>query len=313
MKIIVTELIWEEGLEILKKAGEVLYDPDLWKTPKLNTIIEDAQALIVRNQTNVNRALMESAPLLKVVGRLGVGLDNINLDAARELGISVTYARNANAVSVTEYVFAVMLAFARKPCEASADVKQGHWNRKMFTGIELHGKNLGLVGIGEISTRLAARARVFGMNVLGYDPFIPPYELAITEFGVQPTSLDELLRHSDFVSLHVPLNDSTLHMIDNEKLALMKPTAYIINSARGGVIDEQALYNALSSKSIAGAALDVMEKEPTIDSPLFALDNIIITPHVAGLTEEAQVKTSVLVAREVVKVLRGQPSNCLVV
>lgn len=310
MKIVVSEFIWEEGLQILYTVGEVIYDPGLWKN--LTLVLNDADALIVRNQTRVTRELIQSAPCLKVIGRLGVGLDNIDLVAAREAGIPVVYARNANAISVAEYVFAAMLTFARRLEEATIHVKGGGWNRRMYTGMELYGKTLGLIGVGEIGTRLAHRAQVFGLKVLGYDPFIPPYEVACTEFGVELTDLRTVLSQADFVSLHVPLTEATRNLINKETLKVMKPTAYLINTSRGGVVNEEDLYEALREGRIKGAALDVFAQEPPRESPLFELDNVILTPHIAGLTEEAQVKTSVLVAREVVKILRGEPSSCIV-
>ncbi|WP_347488854.1 hydroxyacid dehydrogenase [Desulfoscipio sp. XC116] len=312
MKSVITELNWDQGNKILSETGDIIYDPDLWKKPELFQVIQDADALIVRNQTKVTRSLLESAPELKVIGRLGVGLDNIDLQAAKDSGVAVIYARNANAISVVEYVFTAMLTFARCPAEATADIKQGNWDRKQFTGTEIYGKRLGLIGIGEIGTRLAARAKAFGMDIVGYDPFLPPYEIAVADFGVRLSSLEEVISCSDFISLHVPLNKATRHLINEQTLNLVKPTAVIINSARGGVIDEKALYEALVSGKLAGAALDVLEQEPPLGSPLLELDNIILTPHIAGLTEEAQVKTSVLVAEEVIKVLNGKPSSCLV-
>lgn len=312
MKIVVTELIWEDGLEILRQQGEVVYDQDLWKSDNLFTAISDADAVIVRNQTKVNKQFLEAAPLLKVVGRLGVGLDNIDVAACKQAGIAVVFARNANAVSVAEYVFGAMLSFSRQLTQATADVKKGNWSRRQFTLSELYGKTLGLIGVGEIGTRLAARARAFGMNVIGFDPFLPPYEVACTEFGVYMTGLEQVLTQSDFISLHVPLNDKTRNLINKESFAMMKPTSCVINTSRGGIIDEHALYEALRAKKIAGAALDVMAKEPPAESPLLELDNIILSPHIAGLTEEAQIRTSVLVAREVCKVLAGQASICCV-
>lgn len=312
LKIVVTELIWEEGLEILGRLGETVYDPDLWKSDNLPAAVADADAVVVRNQTRVTREFLAAAPGLKVVGRLGVGLDNIDLAACRESRVAVVFARNANAVSVVEYVFAAMLAFSRRLEEATGDVKKGNWNRKKFTLSELYGKTLGLVGVGEIGSRLAARAKAFGMNLIGYDPYLPPYETACTEFGVCMTTLEEVLAQSDFISLHLPLNDATRNLINRERLSRMRPTAYVINTARGGIINEDDLFEALKSGLIAGAALDVMSQEPPAGSPLLDLDNIILTPHIAGLTEEAQVRTSVLVAREVCKVLQGQPSSCCV-
>ncbi|SHI65197.1 hydroxyacid dehydrogenase [Desulfofundulus thermosubterraneus] len=311
MKIVVSELIWEEGLQILSELGNVVYDANLWKQDLARELV-DADALVVRNQTRVTRELIQAAPRLKVIGRLGVGLDNIDLAAAREAGIPVVYARNANAISVAEYVFAAMLTFARRLEEATAHVKGGGWNRRLYTRMELYGKTLGLIGTGEIGTRLAYRAQAFGMKILGYDPFVPPYEVACTEFGVQLTDLKTVLSQADFVSLHVPLNNATRNLINRETLSLMKPSAYLINTARGGVVNEEDLYNVLREGKIGGAALDVLAQEPPQDSPLFKLDNVILTPHIAGLTEEAQVKTSVLVAQEVVKILRGEPSSCVV-
>ncbi|MTI82266.1 MAG: hydroxyacid dehydrogenase [Firmicutes bacterium] len=312
MKIVVTELIWKEGLDILEELGEVVYDPELWKSENLLAKVSDADAVVVRNQTQVNKELLAAAPQLKVVGRLGVGLDNIDVNACREASVEVVFARNANAISVVEYVFSSMFSFARKLDNATEDVKKGNWSRKQFTLHELYGKTLGLVGVGEIGSRLAARAKVFGMNVIGFDPFLPPYEVACTEFGVQLSSLEQVLSQSDFISLHVPLNDKTRNLIDKESLNIMKSSAYIINTARGGIINEDNLYEAIKNGEIAGAALDVLANEPPTDSPLMELDNIILTPHIAGLTEEAQVRTSVLVAREVAKVLVGQKSLCCV-
>ncbi|MFZ5648142.1 MAG: hydroxyacid dehydrogenase [Bacillota bacterium] len=312
MKIIITELIWDEGIEILREVGDVTYDPGLWKSEDLLSSIGDADAVIVRNQTKVTKEFLAAGPKIKVVGRLGVGLDNIDLEACRQSGVKVVFARNANAVSVAEYVFAAMFGFSRQLDLATADVKKGNWSRKQFTLSELYGKTLGLVGVGEIGTRLASRAKAFGMDLIGYDPFLPPYELACSDFGVQLTGLKEVLTQADFLSLHVPLTDTTRNLINKETLAYMKPNAVIINTSRGGIINEADLYHALKNRHIAGAALDVLSKEPPVGSPLLELDNIILSPHIAGLTEEAQVRTSVLVAREVSKVLTGKASICCV-
>ncbi|MTI79902.1 MAG: hydroxyacid dehydrogenase [Firmicutes bacterium] len=312
MKTVVTELIWDEGLEVLQGMGEVVYDPELWKSDNLLGAVSDADAVVVRNQTQVNKDLLAAANKLKVVGRLGVGLDNIDVGACKEQGVDVVFARNANAISVVEYVFASMLSFARQLGKATDDVKKGGWNRKQFTLQELFGKTLGLIGVGEIGSRLAARAKTFGMEVIGFDPFLPPYEVAITEFGVKLSSLEYVISNSDFISMHVPLNEKTRNLINKKTLKMMKPTTCIINTARGGIINEDDLYEALKNKQIAGAALDVLAKEPPTGSPLMKLDNIILSPHIAGLTEEAQVRTSVLVAREVAKVMSGETSLCCV-
>ncbi len=307
-------MIWPEGLDKLAASSRVVYDPDLWRDPqRLREEVEPADALIVRNQTRVNATLLESSVSLKAVGRLGVGLDNIDLTAARYRGIPVVYARNANAVSVAEYVMAAVLGCLRDLSGADEDVRAGNWNRKRFTGSEVYGKILGLVGVGEIAQRAARRAAAFGMRVMGYDPYVAPYDYAPVEIGIEMVDLDTLLARADFVSLHVPLNGSTRNLFSLEVFRKMKPNAWLINTARGGVINEADLAHALDEGLVGGAVLDVLEEEPiSKESPLLVRDNVMLTPHIAGLTEEAQVKTSVLVAEEVIKVLRGQPSLCVV-
>lgn len=313
-KVVVPELIWPEGLEVLEAASEVVYEPGLWKDRQaLTGKLQDADALIVRNQTRVDGELLGAGPSLRAVGRLGVGLDNIDLVAAEERGISVVYARSANAGSVAEYVMAAMLDVSRSIFAADADVRAGNWDRKQFTGRELHGKTLGLVGVGDISLRVARRAAAFGMRLLGHDPFVAPYDYAVAEAGVELVGLEELLGASDFVSLHVPLNEKTRGLFSGPAFERMKPTAWLINTARGGVVDEADLARAVESVEIGGAVLDVLEEEPPAPAnPLLEQDRVVLTPHVAGLTEESQVRTSVLVSEEVVKVLMGEDSLCVV-
>ena len=310
MNILVTEIIWPDGLDELKDFGRVVYDPDLWTDPRrLRKEIESADALIVRNQTRVDAALLESGTSLKAIGRLGVGLDNIDLAAARDRGISVIYARNANAVSVAEYVMAAILHCLRDLSGANEDVQVGNWDRKRFTGAEVYGKTLGLVGVGEISQRTARRAGAFGMRVLGYDPYVAPYDYAPVELEVEMVDLEMLLAQADFVSLHVPLNQGTRDLFSLEVFRKMKPSAWLINTSRGRVVNEADLASALDEGLIGGAVLDALDEEPiSKQSPLLFRDNVLLTPHIAGLTEEAQVKTSVLVAEEVIKVLRSEPS-----
>lgn len=314
MKVLVTELIWPEGLRELESFGEVVYDPQLWQKPEeLRKQVASADAVIVRNQTRVEATLLEAAPSLKAVGRLGVGLDNIDLEATRARDIPVIFARNANAVSVAEYVMAAMLECSRNLSAANRDVRAGGWDRKGFTGSELYGKTLGLVGVGEIAQRVARRAAAFGMRVVGHDPFVAPYDYPVAETGVELVELDELLQASDFISLHVPLNEGTKGLFSFPVFERMKSGAWLINTSRGGVVDEKDLARALDGDLVGGAVLDVLEEEPPPpDHPLLRHDRVVLTPHVAGLTEEAQVNTSVLVAREVVKVLRGEPSLCIV-
>lgn len=314
MKVLVTELIWPEGVHELESFGEVTYDPQLGQKPdELREQASSVDALIVRNQTQVDSALIEASPSLKAVGRLGVGLDNIDLEATRARDIPVVFARNANAVSVAEYVMAAMLECSRNLSAANRDVRDRNWDRKRFTGTELYGKTLGLVGVGEIAQRVARRAAAFGMRVVGRDPFVAPYDYPVVETGIELVELDELLQVSDFISLHVPLNKGTRDLFSSPAFERMKSNAWLINTSRGGVVNEKDLARAVNEDLIGGAVLDVLEDEPpAADHPLLRHDRVVLTPHVAGLTEEAQVNTSVLVAREIGKVLRDEASLCVV-
>ncbi|SFE44278.1 D-3-phosphoglycerate dehydrogenase/(S)-sulfolactate dehydrogenase [Lentibacillus persicus] len=317
MKILVTELMWEDGIEELKRLGYTVdYDMELGrKREELLKLLPDYDALIVRNETRVDTEFLDAAKHTRVIGRLGVGLDNIDLQAAKERNIPVIAAKNANATSVAEYVMAAMLDASRPLSDADADVRQGNWDRKFFTGYELNKRTLGLVGMGEISHRVANRARAFGMDVVGYDPFVAPFDHILAETGVRPAdTLDELLEQSDFVSVHVPLTNATKHMINKDKFSLMKKHAYVINSARGGIVHEEDLIDAVRSEEIAGAYLDVLEKEPVQkDSPLAQIESIRLSPHIAGLTIEAQSRTAMLIAQEVHNVVNGEKSICAVV
>jgi D-3-phosphoglycerate dehydrogenase/(S)-sulfolactate dehydrogenase len=315
MKIVITELNWPEGIEILEAKGwDVVYDPALWQDrARLRDELRNADALIVRNQTQVDAELLGWEHRLKVIGRLGVGLDNLDLPSAAARGIPIVYAKDANAISVAEYVLAGIFQFCRKLREGSADVKTGGWNRKLFTGEELYGKTLGLIGTGEIGHRVAARARAMGMHVIGFDPFVTPYSFAVMETGIEPVELDRLFRESDFISLHAPLTPDTRNLINADAFRRMKPSAVVINSARGGLVNEADLNAALERGTIAGALLDVLEQEPPPkDHPLFRHDNCIITPHIAGLTEASQQRTSRMVSVEVARELEGRPSLCRV-
>jgi D-3-phosphoglycerate dehydrogenase/(S)-sulfolactate dehydrogenase len=309
MKVVITELIWTPATHPLREVAEVVYAEDLWRRPdELRAQLADADALIVRNQTRVNRDLLAAAPQLKIVGRLGVGLDNIDLAAAREQRVQVVFARSSNAVAVAEYVFAAMLTAARRLAEATVDVKAGRWNRQLFTGTELYGKTLGIVGLGDIGGRLARRAQAFGMHVQASDPHVNDSSFVVAEFGARLVPLETLLAEADFVSLHLPLTQGTANLINRERLATMKPTAWLINTARGGVIDEAALYAALKAGRPAGAVLDVRAKEPPgADDPLASLPNVLFTPHTAGITLESNQRTATMVVEDVLRVLRGQP------
>ncbi|MDQ1002548.1 D-3-phosphoglycerate dehydrogenase [Neobacillus niacini] len=316
MKALITELIWNEGIEELLRQGyEVNYDESLWNNRvKLVNLVKDYDAIIVRNQTKVDQELLNAGTRLKVVGRLGVGMDNIDIAAAKKRGIQVVYGRHANATSVAEYVLSAMLSANRPLHKANADIRAGYWNRKKFTGGEISNKSLGLVGLGEISHRVAKRALAFGMKVIGYDPFITEYDHIVSETGIQLIeSLEDVLTKSDFISFHVPLTPQTHHLISEFELRKMKPSAYIINTSRGGIINENALAAALKSQTIAGAFLDVLEVEPISQTnQLLSCETATITPHIAGLTDESQIRTSLLVAKEVVKILNGERSLCVV-
>ncbi|MFC7395564.1 hydroxyacid dehydrogenase [Scopulibacillus cellulosilyticus] len=307
MKVLITELIWEEGIRELESLGiDVDYDENLWRNrAECLSCLKDYHAIIVRNQTKVDQELINAGTKLKAVGRLGVGLDNIDVKAAQEKGIKVVYARNANATSVAEYVMAAILSVKRPIHLANQDIRKGNWDRKKYTGEELYRKTLGLIGLGEISHRVAKRAKAFGMNVVGYDPFMAEYDHIVSETGVhQLDSLQECLSISDFVSLHVPLTSDTKHLISYNEFEVMKPHAYLINTSRGGIIDETALSSALENQQMAGAFLDVLESEPiSPTNNLLSYENVILTPHVAGLTRESQIRTSILVAHELGKLL----------
>lgn len=309
MRVVISELIWPPSLERLRAAAELVYADDLWRRPdELRAQLAGAGALIVRNQTRVTDELLAAAPGLKVVGRLGVGLDNIDLAAARARGVQVVFARSSNAVAVAEYVFAAMFAAARRLAEATADTRAGGWDRQRFTGGELYGKTLGIVGLGDIGGRLARRAQAFGMRTIAADPQVNESSLVVAEFGVRLVPLETLLAEADFVSLHVPLVPATKQLMNAERLALMKPDAWLINTARGGVIDEEALAAALRAGRPAGAALDVRASEPPgPGDPLAALPNVILSPHTAGITTESNQRTATMVVDDVLRVLRGLP------
>ena len=314
MKILITEIIWQVGIEKLSEFAEVEYDPTLWNNRDLLLEkVKQVDALIVRNQTKVDKELLLAAKDVKVVGRLGVGLDNIDLLSAKELGKKVVYARNANAISVAEYVMGAMLEASRSFSQANTSVKNGEWNRKRFTGRELYGKTIGLLGVGEIAHRVAKRASAFGMNIIGYDPFLTEYDFPIAELNICLVNFEKLLSQSDFISIHVPLTPETKSLFMYPQFGQMKNSSYIINTSRGGIINEADLHEALLSKEISGAYLDVLEEEPANPTNLLLeCENAILTPHIAGLTDESQHRTSVLVAEEVRKILQGQNALCVV-
>jgi D-3-phosphoglycerate dehydrogenase len=247
---------------------------------------------------------IEAAPNLKVIARAGVGLDNVEIPAATAAGVLVVNAPTSNIVSAAELAVSLLLAVARNVVPANLALKNGQWKRSQFGGVELHGKTVGIIGMGKIGMLVAQRLAGFDMNFIAYDPYVKTAPSGGPE--IEMVSLDELLTESDFVTIHIPKTDQTQGLIDSVALAKMKPTAFIINAARGGVLDEVALFDALTAGTIAGAGLDVYATEPCTDSPLFALDNVVATPHLGASTEEAQEKAGIAVAESVVAAFAGK-------
>lgn len=304
--IFICEFITQSGLERLRQGGvEVHYDPNLWKDRSaLKAKLTDATALIVRNQTQVDADLLAAGPNLKVVGRLGVGLDNIHQPDLKARGVQLYFARGINANGVAEYVLAAMLHLARNVAGAAQHVAEGGWNRNAFGGFELMGKTLGLVGLGEVGLRVAKRARAFGMQVVASDPGRLAWESAVEDLEIRLISTSEVLSFSHFVSLHAPLTPQTRHLIRAETIATMPKGAYLINTARGELVHNEDLAAALRRGQLGGAVLDVVDPEPLpAEHALRGVDNLWITPHVAGLTAEAQEQVGLRVAEGVLKAL----------
>ncbi|MCI1857442.1 MAG: hydroxyacid dehydrogenase [Sporolactobacillus sp.] len=310
MKIVISEKMDESGISKLSSLGTIEVLPNLWKDKReLIWKIHEADILIIRNQTVVDQDVLRSAKNLKIIGRLGVGLDNIDLVNANKLKIKIISAKNANAISVSEYVFAVLLSTSRLLDKANEDVKQGNWNRSQFTGIELYGKTLGLIGVGEIGRRVAKRAIAFGLQVIGYDPFVNKLDYPFSETGIVKVGLKDLLERGDFISLHVPLVKNTKALIGTEELKRMKKTAILINSSRGGIVDENALLKALDEGRPASAYLDVLAEEPIKkNNPLIQNRKVHLTPHIAGVTRESQRRIADLIATEIIKVANEKNS-----
>lgn len=303
--IVICEFMDEAAVSRLAAVHQTLYDPELVGDPAaLHGHLAGAKALIVRNRTQVREALLGMAPKLRVVGRLGVGLDNIDTGACRSRSIKVIPATGANDLSVAEYVLTSALMLLRGAWLRSSEVAQGAWPRQSMMGRELAGKTMGLVGYGAIAREVAWRAHMLGMQIVAYDPFLdaghPGWQIA------RNVSLDAVLELADVVSLHTPLTDATRNMIDAQALSAMKSDGILINAARGGIIDEQALADALSAGQIGGAALDVYAQEPLTaeaGAKFAALHNLILTPHIAGVTQESNQRVSHLIAEKVLEAL----------
>ncbi len=308
-KILISEDVTGTGIDRLKGKYQVHYDPDLWKkVPELEGLIPGYDALVVRNQTKVNASLLAKATALRVIGRAGAGYDNIDVPAATREGIVVAFSPEENAVSVAEHVFALLLALARKIPGADRSTKGGGWERKKYHGVEILGKTLGILGLGKIGFRVALRAKAFGMRIMAHDAYLSSTSLHVTESGAEMALFDRVLAEADFLTVHLPLTPETRGILNGQALGKMKKTAFLINTSRGEVLSEADLAQALKKGALAGAALDVREKEPPGESPLHGLDNVILTPHTAGLTYEAQEKVVDAVADDVDRVLSGRPA-----
>lgn len=309
MKILVGDKISEEAIEKLKKEHEVTFSE--LSPEELVGEIEKYDALVVRSRTKVTKEIVENGKNLKVIGRAGVGVDNIDVGEATKRKIIVVNAPASSTVAVAELTLAHMLSLARSITKADKSMKEGKWEKKSLMGIELNGKTLGLIGLGRIGSEVAKRARAFGMKCLTYDPYLTKEKRQ--EFGVELVGIDTLLREADFITIHAALTKETKGLVGAKELAKMKPSAFLINCARGGIVDEKALYNVLKDKKIAGCALDVFEKEPLEkENPLLKLDNIVFTPHIGANTKEAQIRAGITVAEQVLKALRSEKPEFIV-
>ena len=294
MKIIVADKISERGLDLLRATGWEVLTPTAAELP---AAIADADGLVVRSATKVTSALLEKAEKLRVIGRAGVGVDNVDVEAATRRGVLVMNTPGGNAVSVAEHTLALMLGLARSVPQATASTHAGKWEKSSLSGTELRGKTLGLVGLGRVGMEVARRARALGMKVVAHDPYVTP--AAARELDVELLPLDEVLKQSNVVSLHTALSASTENMINAGAIAKMKKGAWIINCARGELIEEAPLAEALKSGHLAGAGLDTFAQEPPKSSPLIGLPNVIATPHIAGSTREAQEEVGTAIAQQV--------------
>lgn len=303
MRILVCDGLHESGLELLRSAEGIDVDaPDQWSMEQIADQIHQYHAMVVRSRTKVTKALMDRAGQLKVIGRAGTGVDNIDIAAASVRGILVMNTPGANAMAAAEHTMALMFALARHVPQATQSIREGRWDKKRFMGTELYEQTLGIIGLGRIGTIVADRAIGMGMEVIGHDPYMTPEAAAI--LGVHWVELDALFARSDFITLHTPQTEDTTHIINRKTIAGMRPGVRIINCARGGLVDEEALYEALQDGRIAGAALDVFSKEPPTDNPLVSLENVITTPHLGASSIQAQANVARTIASQLVSYLQ---------
>jgi D-3-phosphoglycerate dehydrogenase len=306
MRILVVEPLAPEGLELLRRHHEVDERLDLDRAA-LAAALPDYDALVVRSQVRVDAELIAAGTRLVVIGRAGVGVDNVDLEAATRAGIVVVNAPTGNTIAAAELTLALLFGLARRIAAADASVRRGEWKRSQFTGIEVRGKTLGIVGLGKIGQAIAVRARAMDMRVLGADPFVTPEQAG--NLGVELVGFEELIARSDAITVHVPRNKSTAGLINRAVIERMKPGVLLLNVARGGIIDEQDLADALRSGRVAGAGIDVFTSEPPAGSPLLDAPNTVLTPHLGASTAEAQVAVAEEVAEQILDVLDGRPAR----
>ncbi len=309
LRILISDPIAKEGLDLLKQHAQVDSRPGLSKE-ELKNVLSEYDGLIVRSETKVTADVIAAGPRLRVIGRAGVGVDNIDLDAATRHGIAVVNAPTGNTIAAAEHTMALMLALARHIPQANISLREKGWERNTFMGVEVRNKTLGLIGLGRVGSEVARRAATFNMHLIAYDPFVSPDYAR--HLGVELTAFEDLLQRSDFITLHTPLTEATSGLIGERELALMRPGVRLINAARGGLIDEVALLKALEEGRVAGAALDVFALEPPGGSPLVRHPGVVATPHLGAFTAEAQAEVATEIAKEVLAILNGRPARSTV-
>ncbi len=303
-KVLISDSLSKEAVDILEKEKDFVVEINTKLTPEeLKSVIKDYDALLVRSATKVTKDIIGAADKLKIIGRAGVGLDNVDVEAASKKGVIVVNTPGGNTISTAEHTFSMMLALSRNIPQADLSTKKGEWERKKFMGVELYGKALGIMGLGRIGTEVAKRALTFGMKVFAYDPYLSAEKAK--DLGIELVDLATIFKQSDYITVHTPLTDDTKHIISDKEFGLMKKGVRIINCARGGIVDEEALVKAIESGKVAGAALDVYEEEPPKGSKLLKLDKVVLTPHLGASTEEAQVNVAIDVANTVRDALLG--------
>jgi D-3-phosphoglycerate dehydrogenase len=303
-KVLVCDSIDQSGIDSMKRAGlSVDYKPEI-KPAELIYSVKDYEVIVVRSRTKITKEVVDSASQAKIIARVGVGLDNVDVKAAEAKNIRVINAPEAASIAVAELAIGLMISLARNIPRADSETKKGNWIKKELIGTQLSGKYLGIIGVGNIGRNIGRMAKALRMNLIGYDPY-PIKREYVSETGMVVTDLNTLLESADFVTCHVPSTPETNHMFNAERFAKMKPTAYLVNTSRGEIIDEKALYEALVNNKIAGAALDVFEVEPPTNKQLISLPNLICTPHVGAQTKEAQELASTVIAEKIIQILRG--------